>query len=131
MPMPELSRVFISYSRKDGAALAQRLQTDLTKEDLDAWLDTPRIRAGAVWSTEIEREIKSCRVMIVLISPGSYGSEICRAEQNLALDQGRTDVPLHREVLTEHQVHDDKASITIRTDRATIESDRNSDSFAV
>jgi hypothetical protein len=57
MPPAEPSRVFISYARKDGAALAQRLQSDLAKQGFDAWLDTGRIAGGAVWSTEIEREI--------------------------------------------------------------------------
>ena len=44
----EPSRIFISYARKDGALLAQRLQSDLTKEGFDAWLDTQRIAGGAV-----------------------------------------------------------------------------------
>jgi hypothetical protein len=34
MPPSEQPRVFISYARKDGAALAQRLHDDLTSEDL-------------------------------------------------------------------------------------------------
>lgn len=47
--------VFISYARKDGAELAQRLQRDLTAKGFDVWLDTPRIRGGAGWTDEIER----------------------------------------------------------------------------
>jgi hypothetical protein len=63
-------RVFISYAGKDGASLARRLQRDLTKEGLDAWLDMQRIRGGAVWSTEIEHEIDTRQVAIALLSPG-------------------------------------------------------------
>jgi predicted esterase len=54
MPLSEPSRVFISYARKDGAALAQRLQEDLQAKGYCAWLDTQRIDGGRVWSTEIE-----------------------------------------------------------------------------
>ena len=36
MPPSEPLRVFISYARKDGTRLAQRLQSDLSKEGFDA-----------------------------------------------------------------------------------------------
>ena len=75
MTPSEPLRVFISYARKDGAALAQRLQSDLAKQGFDAWLDKHRIRGGAVWSMEIEREIKTRQVVVALMSPGSYASE--------------------------------------------------------
>jgi WD40 repeat protein len=87
-------RVFISYARKDGAVLAQRLQCDLAKQGIDAWLDTKRIGGGAVWSAEIEREIDTRQVMIALLSPGSYKSEICRAEPIRALDKGKRVIPV-------------------------------------
>jgi WD40 repeat protein len=94
MASAEPLRIFISYSRKDGAVLAQRLQCDLAKQGFDAWLDTKRIGGGAVWSAEIEREIDACQVMIALLSPGSYKSEICRAEQIRALDKGKRVIPV-------------------------------------
>src|SRR5215831_7037027 len=94
MPLPEPLRVFISYARKDGAALAQRLQSDLTKKGFDAWLDTQRIAGSAVWSTQMEREIDTRQVTIALLSPGSYESEICRAEQLRALDKGKRVIPV-------------------------------------
>ena len=94
MPASEPSRVFISYARKDVAALAQRLQSDLAKQGFDAWLDTERIAGGAVRSTEIEREIDTRQVTLALLSPSSYGSEICRAEQLRALDKGNRVIPV-------------------------------------
>ena len=94
MPPSEPLRVFISYARKDGATLAQRLQEDLKEQGFDAWLDTQRIDGGRVWSTEIDDAIKSCGVMIALMSPGSYASEICRSEQLLALDQSKRVIPV-------------------------------------
>src|SRR5271165_62651 len=94
MPPTEQNRVFISYARKDGAELAQRLQASLAANGFDAWLDTQRIAGGAVWSMEIEREIDTRQVTIALLSPGSYASEICRAEQLRALDKGYRVIPV-------------------------------------
>jgi hypothetical protein len=94
MPRSETCHVFISYARKDGAVLAQRLQSDLTKEGFDAWLDIQRIRGGSVWSTKIEHEIDTRQVTLALLSPGSYESEICRAEQLRALDKGHRLIPV-------------------------------------
>ena len=87
MPPSEPLRVFISYARKDGAALAQRLQSDLANQGFDAWLDTERIAGGAVWSEKIEREIDTRQVTLARLSPGSYGSEIRRAAQLRGLRQ--------------------------------------------
>jgi TIR domain-containing protein len=82
-------RIFISYAHKDGASLAQRLQSDLKKEGYDTWLDVQRIAGGAVWSADIEREIDTRQVTLALLSPGSYASEICRAEQASRPRQGQ------------------------------------------
>ncbi len=94
MPQPEPISIFISYARKDGASLAQRLQSDLTREGFNAWLDTQRISGGAVWSSTIEHEIDTRQVTLALLGPGSYASEICRAEQLRALDKGNRVIPV-------------------------------------
>ena len=94
MVAPHTLRIFISYARRDGASLAQHLQSDLTQEGFDAWLDTQRIAGGALWSTAIEREVDTRPVMLALLSPGSYISEICRAEQIRALDKGNRVIPV-------------------------------------
>jgi len=87
-------KVFISYARKDGAALAQRLQADLGATGFDAWLDTQRIAGGAIWTREIEQALDACQVALALLTPGSYVSEICRAEQLRALRKGKRVIPL-------------------------------------
>jgi WD40 repeat protein len=99
--------IFISYARKDGAHLAQRLQRDLSKQGFDAWLDTQRIAGGTTWTTEIECALDTSQVVLALMTPGSYVSEICRAEQLRSLRKGKrvipllaqrgSDVPLHLE----------------------------------
>ena len=94
MPPSEPSRVFISYARKDGAALAQRLQSDLGKEGFEAWLDTQRIAGGAVWTTDIEVALDKASYVLALLTQGSYVSEICRSEQLRALRQGTCVIPI-------------------------------------
>ena len=107
MPSSQLPRVFISYARKDGATLAQRLQNDLATQGFDAWLDTQRLRGGATWTREIEVALDHAQYVLVLLTHGSYISEICRSEQLRALRKGicvipvrvqsDTDIPLHLE----------------------------------
>jgi TIR domain len=80
MPPSEQPRVFISYARKDGAALARRLQKDLDVQGFDAWLDTQRI-AGRVWSTEIKRAIKLARIEFILATLGSARRWSCLARE--------------------------------------------------
>ena len=94
MPPSEQSRVFISYAHRDGAGLAKRLQRSLTEQGFDTWLDTQRLTGGVVWSAEIEREIDARQVTLALLSPGSYSSEICRAEQLRSLDKGKRVIPV-------------------------------------
>jgi hypothetical protein len=87
-------RDFISYAHKDGASVAQRQAASLKKAGFGAWLETQRIRGGAVWRTDIEDAIDTRQVTIALSSPGSYSSEICRAEQLRALDKGNRVIPV-------------------------------------
>ena len=88
------SKVFISYARKDGADLAQRLQADLRAKRFDAWLDTQRIAGGVSWTRKIEKAIDDCKAELALLTPGSYESDICRAEQLRALRKGKSVIPL-------------------------------------
>src|ERR1035441_10682416 len=76
-------RIFVSYARRDGAELALRLQKDLTAVGCDVWLDTRRIGGGASWTVEIEEAIDRAHVVLALLTPDSYSSGICRAEQQI------------------------------------------------
>ena len=87
-------RAFISYARKDGAATAQRLSELLREAECEVWLDTVDIRGGASWSKEIEGALNDCDVLVAVLTPASYVSEICRAEQMWALDEGKLVIPV-------------------------------------
>src|ERR1039458_4317255 len=94
MPPPEASHVFLSYARKDGATLAQRLKGDLEKQGFDPWLDKQRIAGGAVWADVIESALDQAEYVVALLTQGSYVSEICCAEQLRALRKGKCVIPL-------------------------------------
>src|SRR5262245_27124265 len=93
MPSSEPLRVFISYAHNDGRDLARRLHADLTK-NFDIWFDNQRLTAGDIWSREIEDAIDHASVVLALLSPGSYVSDICRAEQQRALEKGKCVIPV-------------------------------------
>ena len=78
----------------DGTELALRLQKDLTASGFEVWLDAQRISGGASWTAEIEEGIDRAEVVLALLTPGSYGSEICRAEQMRSLRKGKCVIPV-------------------------------------
>jgi WD40 repeat protein len=87
-------RVFISYARKDGSETAQCLRNLLHGPNCEVWLDTEKIRGGASWSKALEQALNACDVLIAVLTPASYISEICRAEQIWALDEGKRVIPV-------------------------------------
>jgi WD40 repeat protein len=97
--------IFISYAHKDGVRLAKRLQTDLSTQGLPVWLDTERIHGGASWSAEIDRALDISQVILALLTPGSYESDLCRAEQLRALRKGKRVIPLLAELNTAIPLH--------------------------
>jgi WD40 repeat protein len=99
--------IFISYARKDGAELAARLHRGLSQAGFNVWRDTDQIAGGETWTTEIEQALDQSQVVLALLTPASYISEICRAEQLRSLRKGKcvipilaqpgADIPLHLE----------------------------------
>lgn len=100
-------RVFISYAHRDGKDLALCLQQSLKASGLDTWIDSQRLRGGSSWTTDIETALDASEVVLALLTPGSYVSDICRAEQLRSLRKGKcvipvlgqkdADIPLHLE----------------------------------
>src|SRR5690242_20196227 len=84
--------IFISYARKDGTELANRLHDDIGGK-FEVWIDTRRIRGGSSWTNEIEQAIDHSQVVLALLTHGSYISPRCRAEQLRSLRKGRRVIP--------------------------------------
>lgn len=88
------TNIFISYGRKDSRELANRLKEDLMAVGYSVWLDTNEIPGGADWSHQIEDAIEHSHIMLALLSPASYHSQWCRAEQLRATRKGKRIIPL-------------------------------------
>jgi TIR domain len=59
MTKPAAARIFISYSRKDGAALAARLRSDLEVKGFVIWQDLVALEGGRDWWSQIDGALKS------------------------------------------------------------------------
>ncbi|MGJ3240026.1 MAG: DarT ssDNA thymidine ADP-ribosyltransferase family protein [Anaerolineae bacterium] len=92
--MTSTAHIFISYGRKDARDLALRLKDDLMAVGYSVWLDTSEIAGGADWSQQIETAIEQSDIMLALLSPASYQSQWCRAEQLRATRKGKRIIPL-------------------------------------
>ena len=79
-PQTPLS-VFISYSRKDGAA-AEKLRAALSARKIDCYLDTHDILPGEVWQARIGQLVARADSVVFLISPDSVASSMCDWEVN-------------------------------------------------
>jgi hypothetical protein len=66
---PTRPRLFLSYGRRDAAALANRLRTDLEARGFEVWQDTRHIRTGREWEEEIKDGLRSTQVVVALLSP--------------------------------------------------------------
>jgi len=99
-----VAKLFISYARRDGKELANRLAANL-EYDHDPWLDTSKIPGGPDWSLVIERAIDQCEVLLVLLTTGSYNSSICRGEQLRGLRKDKLVIPLLAEAGADRPVY--------------------------
>jgi hypothetical protein len=93
MPEPR-QLVFISYGRRDATQLATRLYEDLKSHGYDCRLDNDHLEGGKSWTADIENAIDRCDAVLALLTPGSYDSDICRAEQLRALRRNKRVIPL-------------------------------------
>lgn len=69
-----LLNVFLSYGRRDAAALAERLVQALRPLGFDVWRDTAELRAGRAWEQQIQDALRHCDVVLALLSPHSTRS---------------------------------------------------------
>ena len=91
----KVSKVFISYRRDDAADLAGRIRDRmiqnwrLSKENV--FMDIDNIKVGADFMQVIERTIRECQAMVILISPSwlaqvnKPGVSYVRVEAELAI----------------------------------------------
>jgi WD40 repeat protein len=88
-----VTKVFISYSRKD-KAFAEKLNIALQEIGLGSWIDWIDIPPTADWWDQIEKGIESADAFLFLLSPESVVSEVCGREINHAVKNGKRLIPL-------------------------------------
>jgi tetratricopeptide (TPR) repeat protein len=88
--------VFVCYSRKD-EDFVLKLATNIKHQGVPVWLDQWDIPSGANWSRTIEKALKECSHVLLVLSPSSMESVEVEAEWRTALNDKKTIVPvLHK-----------------------------------
>lgn len=86
-------RCFLSYSRAD-ADVALRFANDLETLGVALWVDRRNIRPSEHWDRAIERAIRGCRCMVIMLSPRAVASENVADEISLAIDSAKRIIPV-------------------------------------
>jgi TolB-like protein len=80
--------VFLSYAKQDAEA-ARRICDALRAAGIEVWFDQSELRGGDAWDAAIRRQIKTCALMIPVISANTQGRAegYFRLEWKLAVDR--------------------------------------------
>ena len=84
---------FLSYSRTD-ERFALRLAQDLRTAGVAMWIDQLDIRPSEHWDRAIERAVRECRGLVVILSPRSVASDNVADEISFAIDGGKSVLPV-------------------------------------
>lgn len=74
------TRVFLSYARKDGAALAATLHERLQARGHEVWQDVFDMHGGDDWWLQIEEQIGKAGAVVLVVTPAALASDIVRRE---------------------------------------------------
>ncbi len=84
---------FLSYARAD-ADIALRFADGLKTAGVPLWVDQYDIRPSEHWDRAVETALRGAAGVIVILSPRSAASANVADEVSLALDAGKTVVPI-------------------------------------
>lgn len=85
--------VFISYARED-QEFALSLARILKNDGIETWIAKLNLAPGSDWDKDIDNALEICTKLIVVLSEAAVNSEEVRAEWRLALDAGKTIIPV-------------------------------------
>jgi len=94
--MPEAARTqryFLSYSRSD-EHFALRLAKALQSHGVAMWVDQLDIRPSEHWDRAIERAVRDCRGLVVVLSPRSVASDNVADEISYAIEHRKPVLPV-------------------------------------
>jgi TolB-like protein len=80
--------IFLSYAKQDAEAAA-KLCAALRAAGIEVWFDQSELRGGDVWDAAIRKQIKTCALVIPIISANTQGRTegYFRLEWKLAIDR--------------------------------------------
>src|SRR4029453_1959862 len=84
---------FLSYCRADGD-FALRMAKDLRSDGVAMWVDQFDIRPSEHWDRAIERALRCCRGIVVIVSPRSVQSDNVMDEIAFAIASGKFVLPV-------------------------------------
>ena len=86
-------RVFFCYARED-QGFAVPLAQELKERGVGVWLDQWDIPAEADWDKTIDKALRDCDRLLIVLSPASVKSGEVRGELRAALDLGKPILPV-------------------------------------
>lgn len=97
-------RVFLSYARQDGSALAEELSTGLELLGFSPVLDRRDIAAAEDWQERLAGLIRAADTVLFLLSPHAVRSSRCAWEVEQAVAQCKRVVPVVAVAVAEEEV---------------------------
>lgn len=85
--------IFVSYAHQDSRFVG-KLARYLHSRGAPVWLDQWRLAHNADWDTAIDRAIRSCGCVVVVLSPAAVDSWVVRGQFILARQAGKPVLPV-------------------------------------
>ena len=88
-----MTTYFLSYSRRD-QKVALRLADDLIAAGVSVWVDQYDIQPSQHWDRAVEAAVRGCNGFIAVLSPASVASANVADEVSVAIDDGKSIIPV-------------------------------------
>ncbi len=88
-----MTTYFLSYARLD-ERIALRVADDLIAAGVSVWVDQYDIRPSQHWDQAVETAVRGCGGLIVILSPRSAESPNVADEVSVAIEGGKTLIPI-------------------------------------
>lgn len=93
MPV-DTPRVFVSYARRDGEAVARELRERLAGMGIPLWRDREGLEGGRDWWLQITDALDRVVFLVLVMTPAALASELVRREWRYARQRGVTVYPV-------------------------------------
>src|SRR4051794_5238828 len=87
-------RVFVSYARSDGAAIAADLRQRLAAEGVSLWQDLVALQGGQDWWRQIQAGADKAEFLVLVLPPGALASRVCKDARRYPRQVGTYVVPV-------------------------------------